>query len=74
MSCPTCDHTMQKLSEIDPIRFWCPRCGTLTEINGWGEATRRQDEAPKLVARCREFASTTTLARPLGATRHRRIS
>lgn len=35
MSCPTCDHTMQKASA-----FWCPRCGTLREVgflgpDGW---------------------------------------
>ena len=46
MSCPTCDHTMQRL----PLHiFWCPRCGTL-------KTPGEREEAPKLVERCREFA------------------
>jgi len=28
MACPTCDHTMQLIG-TEPLRHWCPRCGTL---------------------------------------------
>jgi hypothetical protein len=28
MSCPQCDHTMQK---PNPCEYWCPRCGTLAQ-------------------------------------------
>lgn len=51
MSCPTCDHTMQRLNcgcETSRRWFWCPRCGTV-----------KQDEsdadAPALVDRCRKM-------------------
>lgn len=33
MACPTCDHTMQGISDG---YFWCPRCGTL----------KRRDDEP----------------------------
>lgn len=30
MSCPTCDHTLQRVNEgANPKCFYCPRCGTL---------------------------------------------
>ena len=49
MSCPTCDHTMQRIGK-DEIGdnagvFWCPRCGTL-KADGWYESP-----VPKLVER-----------------------
>jgi hypothetical protein len=31
MACPTCDHTMQSLSEWV---CWCPRCGTIKDPSG----------------------------------------
>lgn len=48
MSCPTCDHTMQRLAGHV---FWCPRCGTLKTAPG----EREEIEAPELVKRCRAF-------------------
>ena len=51
MACPTCSHTMQGLGSDVLTLFWCPRCGTISRING----DFRDDEAPKLVERCREF-------------------
>lgn len=50
MSCPTCDHTMQKV--VYGI-FWCPRCGTLMQEGGTAEM-------PGLVERCRELAAENT--------------
>ncbi len=51
MSCPTCDHTLQAVTNVPAVGgrpvFWCPRCGTLCHGNDC--------EAPKLVDRCREF-------------------
>ena len=33
--CPTCGHTIQRVNEgINPITFWCPRCGTLKVDKG----------------------------------------
>lgn len=26
MPCPNCQHTLQS---VGPLRFWCPRCGTI---------------------------------------------
>lgn len=27
---PTCGHTVQRVNEgVNPVTFWCPRCGTL---------------------------------------------
>ena len=31
MACPTCDHTMQGVSEWV---WWCPRCGTIKDPSG----------------------------------------
>lgn len=69
MPCPNCSHTLQNLvTERDNydivVRrvFWCPRCGTIRmEVfeNGIGSANHTTDEAPKLVERCREFASNS---------------
>ena len=64
MPCPTCSHTMQNLGLDSAGRrvFWCPRCGTLREEvsdNSSGiPAAQTNDEAPKLVPRCREFEET----------------
>lgn len=61
MSCPICGHTMQNLGVGDdpaPMSrrvFWCPRCGTLREEVGDATGCQTNDEAPKLVRRCREF-------------------
>lgn len=60
MGCGTCGHTMQNLgvdSGPGPNRlvFWCPRCGTVREELSDGTGAQTNDEAPKLVARCREF-------------------
>ena len=45
MSCGTCGHTMHGIGHAI---FWCPRCGTLKHPDV-------EDEAPKLVKRCRDF-------------------
>ena len=50
MACPTCDHTMKKISKpfSDPLSvFWCPRCGTIS--GGFNT------EVPNLVERARAF-------------------
>jgi tRNA(Ile2) C34 agmatinyltransferase TiaS len=49
MSCPTCDHTMEQV--VEDI-FWCPRCGTLRDVQ---DIQRGTDATPKLVERCREY-------------------
>jgi uncharacterized protein YbaR (Trm112 family) len=54
MACPTCDHTMQRISEAEKV-FWCPRCGTLKcHI----VEDRFNDEPPMLVSRCRRFGQS----------------
>ena len=60
MSCPTCDHTMQKVGVFDDNgpTFWCPRCGTLRVDTQAGEFVDR----PKLVDRCREFGGKMNCA------------
>jgi len=58
MSCPTCDHTMQR---IENETFWCPRCGTLR--------LGPMIEMPMLVERVRMFAGT--LGRSWSALAHR---
>jgi hypothetical protein len=61
MACPTCGHTLQNLGlSAGPVGmtrrvFWCPRCGTLREELSDAGACQTNDEAPRLVARCREF-------------------
>ncbi len=52
MSCATCDHTVQQIS--DGV-FWCPRCGTIKchIVEG-----RYNDEPPMLVLRCRQFSQS----------------
>jgi tRNA(Ile2) C34 agmatinyltransferase TiaS len=50
MACPTCSHTMQKVSGEGSM-YWCPRCGTLRYQETMTETT-------KLVDRCREFEAT----------------
>lgn len=55
MSCPTCDHTMEKLGDFGGgIVWWCPRCGTAT----WEDLENGKTQpacVPKLVERCRQF-------------------
>lgn len=47
MACPTCDHTMQRLT--DGIT-WCPRCGTLKYDGGYfGNHYQPDPDVPKLV-------------------------
>lgn len=69
MACPNCDHTMQQVSgpmiEAGNRVFWCPRCGTIKDIDG--------KSTPKLVGRIVEFMSifkeedlTSERARRLG--------
>lgn len=53
MACPTCNHTMQRISPDVMGMFWCPRCGTIRNHLGHTDF-----EAPKLVDRCREFGGT----------------
>jgi hypothetical protein len=61
MACPTCGHALQNLGlSAGPVGmtrrvFWCPRCGTLREELSDAGACQTNDEAPRLVARCREF-------------------
>jgi glutaredoxin-related protein len=55
MSCPTCDHTMQKLSADPKHLWWCPRCGTLKEVVGHLGREYVSVEAPKVVDRLRGF-------------------
>lgn len=55
MSCPTCDHTMQKVAvETHGTWFLCPRCGTMTFTLPGGEHFNTY--IPALVQRCRDFA------------------
>ena len=54
MACPTCDHTMRcvgHMSNHEVPLFWCPRCGTLK-----ANVIVDQDDIPRLVHRCRDFA------------------
>lgn len=58
MACPTCDHTMHRLSVERPDAkevgtFWCPRCGTIKE----GGNEIYNSSSPMLVERCRQFKS-----------------
>lgn len=33
--CPTCGVTMQRVNEgVNPVTWWCPRCGTLKMDKG----------------------------------------
>lgn len=57
MSCPTCDHTMQKLSAEEPT-YWCPRCGTLKTIQCHLEDGFVNLDTPKLVTRTRDLLKT----------------
>jgi hypothetical protein len=65
MSCPTCDHTMERVA-MDVFRrgcFWCPRCGTVwtTSCDETGAWVNR-DEPPALVDRCRRFEKIRGIA------------
>ena len=59
MSCPTCDHTVQRIGSMEPPYhrvplFWCPRCGTVKgNVVGLGHV-------PQLVGSVIEFASGLT--------------
>ena len=52
MACPTCNHTMQSVGEIELgwRIYWCQRCGTLKTKGAIPE-----HEAPMLVERVRRF-------------------
>ncbi len=54
MSCPNCDHTMERINAVGSSSswYWCPRCGTIRE-----ERTDYTTDVstPKLVERCRVF-------------------
>ncbi|HVL14064.1 MAG TPA: hypothetical protein VM529_15955 [Gemmata sp.] len=54
MSCPTCDHTMERIgqTEVGGGIYLCPRCGTVKAHGYNGNVTTYY---PKLVGRCREF-------------------
>lgn len=56
MTCPTCDHTMEKIdaNEGGPQLFWCPRCGTLSKHH---DVLAFMDDVsvPLLVERCQRF-------------------
>ena len=57
MSCPTCDHTMERLCDWSPCDgsiFLCPRCGTVKMEDGDRPAESKV-YVPKLVERCRKF-------------------
>jgi len=53
MACPNCDHTMQLIAgkfvpSADDYRvWWCPRCGTIKDIDG--------QSTPMLVGRISSF-------------------
>lgn len=51
MTCPTCNHTMERIHEV--MVFQCPRCGT-TRVEDSG-TDGPSVYVPKLVSRCREF-------------------
>ncbi len=62
MPCPTCSHSVKLVACLGAIRiFWCPRCGTLleveqTDLDGEPQAGREvRSSVPKLVKRCREY-------------------
>jgi hypothetical protein len=55
MSCPTCSHTMQKLSAAPKHLWWCPRCGTLKEVVGHLGKEYVSAEMPKVVDFLRGF-------------------
>ena len=63
MSCPTCSHTLQRLTgEIGHGFYHCPRCGTVMEqaVDEDGRELYGFPKVyvPKLVTRCREFSPT----------------
>lgn len=51
MACPTCDHTMEKISDGNGGVFWCRRCGTI-------KSNVTFVDRPMLVDRCRKFGGT----------------
>ena len=72
MSCPTCDHTMQRVDTTDGEefrRYWCPRCGTLKHENSH-EYGFDSDQAPFLVERVRTLLGSVNrnVASRLGVT------
>jgi len=54
MACPTCDHTMQSIAGL---RFWCPRCGTLKNLDSFPST-----EKPQLVDLVRKYAESKSHA------------
>ncbi len=57
MSCPTCDHTMERLTVG---YFLCPRCGTVRVVGQGTEAgVTLAVVVPQLVDRCRDFEALT---------------
>lgn len=62
MSCPTCDHTMAKLTQHDPICFHCERCGTVVTVIG----TTKNVYVPKLISRVRQLFECNEVGKSLG--------
>lgn len=50
MSCPSCSHTMHRLSN-EPVYFWCPRCGTIRRVTA--ESDPPDIGVPALIERVR---------------------
>ncbi len=71
MSCPVCSHTLQFVAGTGRV-FWCPRCGTITNVGLEESATLGASSIPKLVERCRNLQSSLIEAKePAGlATLH----
>jgi len=64
MSCPTCDHTLGRLTGAEDMAFFnCERCGTVVveahDDKGGLVPGFPRHYVPKLVERCREFAGLT---------------
>lgn len=74
MSCPTCDHTLELLTQDGKFSvryFLCPRCGTVRmEEEGLGGQIIVQEFVPTLVERCREFEKTFTSNTPFSRNWH----
>lgn len=56
MSCPTCSHTLARISNSEPL-YLCERCGTVCDGGpiGGSQWPWRAVYVPHLVARCRDF-------------------
>ncbi len=53
MPCLNCDHTIHNLGVHGKRVFWCPRCGSLTDIQS---ETSQGVESPTLVGLVKEAA------------------